>query len=105
VTEERVERWRLMSVMAVRFVVLLLLSVMLWQVVTLRAEVRRLRSEMPEDHTDEIAELHDAIDELKQRVDANEAATEEATEAASDAQAAVDNLRNEVIALGLAQLR
>jgi len=40
----------------VRFVVLLLLILMFWQVVTLRAEVRRLRSDMPEDYSIELTE-------------------------------------------------
>lgn len=74
----------------------------IWWLADLTREVRSLRAEMPADQSYEVQELRDEIERLERRLDEAEAAAADAESTATEAQDAVDQLRDDVIALGLA---
>ena len=86
-------------------IVLVTVGVLVVQVVQLRRELRRLHASIPADYGAELEELRTQIEQLEERVQNAVSAADEAQSSAESAEMAVDELRDDVIAIGIARLR
>ena len=84
---------------------LIVLGAACWWAFTITRDIRELRADIPSDPSYEISELRDQVEALSRRVDEVESAIADADANATEAQEAVDELRDDVIALGLALSR
>ena len=97
--------WRLAGrVVAAAFVVVVAGAVTSWAVNVTR-EIRIIRAEIPDDRSLELEELDRKVDALIERLDRVETAVADAESTATEANEAVDELRDDVIALGLSLSR